>query len=161
MKHLYSTDLTDTEALWIRVTIVLWSSSSTFLPSTSRMMSPVNKHQKIESQLHYHRACWGTELGTHVKKTVQVKSWNFGVEYRKIAIRPGLIIVQKAFFFFWAYFLGSLFSEGLIIGGNLAFQNGLDPDSPWAYIREGLLPEGYLRLRFGGLIFGGAYYRNF
>ena len=26
--------------------------------------------------------------------------------------------------------------------------------SPWAYIREGLLSEGYLRLRFGGLIFG-------
>ena len=45
---------------------------------------------------------------------------------------------------------------------------------PWAYIREGLLSEGYLRQRFGGLIFGrtyfgggggggggGAYYRNF
>ena len=63
----------------------------------------------------------------------------------------------------------------LIIGGNFAFQNGLDltiktasTNSPWAYIREGLLSEGYLRLRFGGLIFGrahfrggGAYYRNF
>ena len=43
-------------------------------------------------------------------------------------------------------------------------------NSSWAYIREGLLSEGYLRLRFGGLIFGrvyfffgggGAYYRNF
>ena len=31
----------------------------------------------------------------------------------------------------------------------------------WAYIREGLLSEGYLRLRFGGLIFGRAYYQNF
>ena len=52
------------------------------------------------------------------------------------------------------------------------FQNGLDftmktasTNSPWAYIREGLLLEGYLRVRFGGLIFGGggggAYYRNF
>ena len=67
--------------------------------------------------------------------------------------------------------------EGFIIGGNFAFQNGLDPtmktastNSPWAYIREGLfISEGYLRLRFGGLIFGrtyfggggGAYYRNF
>ena len=29
-------------------------------------------------------------------------------------------------------------------------------NSPWAYIREGLLSEGYLRLRFGGLIFGRA-----
>ena len=41
-------------------------------------------------------------------------------------------------------------------------------NSPWTYIREGLLSEGFLRLRFGGLIFrrayfggGGAYYRNF
>ena len=54
--------------------------------------------------------------------------------------------------------------EGLIIGGNFAFQNGLDltiktasTNSPWAYIREGLLSEGYLHLRFGGLIFGRAY----
>ena len=39
-------------------------------------------------------------------------------------------------------------------------------NSPWAYIREGLLSEEFLRLRFRGLIFGrayfwGAYYRNF
>ena len=62
--------------------------------------------------------------------------------------------------------------------GIFSFQNGLDltmktasTNIPWAYIREGLLSEGYLRLRFGGLIFGrtyfgrrgrgGAYYRNF
>ena len=64
-----------------------------------------------------------------------------------------------------AYFRGSLFSEGLIIGGNFAFQNGSDltikttsTNSPWAYIREGLLSEGYLRLRFWGLIFGRAYF---
>ena len=77
--------------------------------------------------------------------------------------------------FCWAYFRGSLFSEGLIIGRNFAFQNGLgltiktaSTNSPWAYIREGLLSEGFLCLRFGGLIFGrayfgggGAYYRNF
>ena len=31
-------------------------------------------------------------------------------------------------------------------------------NSPWAYFREGLLLEGYLRLRFGGLIFGRAYF---
>ena len=30
--------------------------------------------------------------------------------------------------------------------------------SLWAYIREGLLSEGYLRLRCGGLIFGWAYF---
>ena len=28
-------------------------------------------------------------------------------------------------------------------------------NSPWAYIREGLLWEGFLCLTFGGLIFGG------
>ena len=81
------------------------------------------------------------------------------VSDRKIPIiSPGLIFVQKAF-------LLGLFSEGLIFGRNFAFQNGLDltikivnPNSPWAYIREGLLSEGYLRLRFGGLNFGRAYF---
>ena len=39
-------------------------------------------------------------------------------------------------------------------------------NTPWAYIRKGLLVEGLLHLRFeglfsGGRIFGGAYYRNF
>ena len=33
------------------------------------------------------------------------------------------------------------------------------PNSPWAYIWEGL-SEGYLRQRFGGLIFGRAYFRR-
>ena len=67
--------------------------------------------------------------------------------------------------FWWAYFRGSLFLEGLIIGGNFVFQNGLvltiktaNSNSPWAYIREGLLLEGYLRWRSGGLIFGRAYF---
>ena len=71
--------------------------------------------------------------------------------------------IDWSWIFCWAYFRGSLFSEGLIIGGNFAFQNGLDltiktasTNSPWAYIREGLLLQGYLRLRFGGLIFGRA-----
>ena len=45
-------------------------------------------------------------------------------KYHKIPmISPGHIFVQKAFC--WAYFRGSLFLEGLIIGGNFAFQNGL------------------------------------
>ena len=74
--------------------------------------------------------------------------------------------------------------EGLIIGGNFAFQNRLDltiktarTNSPWSCIPESLLWEGYLRLRFGAyfreglfiiiiILFcfffgGGAYYRNF
>ena len=33
----------------------------------------------------------------------------------------------------------------------------LTATGPWAYIREGLLSEGYLRLRFWGLNFGKAY----
>ena len=67
----------------------------------------------------------------------------------------------------WAYTCSKdyLSSEGLIIGGNFAFQNGLDltmktarTNSPWAYNREGLSSEGYLHLRFRGLIFGRAYF---
>ena len=67
--------------------------------------------------------------------------------------------------FRWAYFRGSLFSEGLITGGNFAFQNGLsltiktaNSNSLWPSFREGLLSDGYLRLRFGGHIFGGGAY---
>ena len=46
------------------------------------------------------------------------------ISYRKIPIiSPGLIFVQKVFG--WAYFWGSIFLEGLIIGRNFAFQNGL------------------------------------
>ena len=73
-----------------------------------------------------------------------------------------MLFCSKAFC--WAYFWGSLFSEGLIIGGNFAFQNGMgltiktaNPNSPRAYIQKGSLSEGYLHLRFGGLIFGWAY----
>ena len=88
-------------------------------------------------------------------------SFNSLVYRKSPIISPGLRFVQKGFC--WAYFRGSLFSEGLIIGRNFAFQNGFglsvktaSSNSPWAYIREGLLSEGYLRLRFGGLIFGGG-----
>ena len=66
-----------------------------------------------------------------------------------------------------------LFSGELIFGGACYRKEfcgskwvGLDnktasTNSPWAYIWEGLLSEGYLRLRFGGLILGGGAYRNF
>ena len=33
-----------------------------------------------------------------------------------------------------------------------------NPNSPWAYIWEGLLSEGYLHVRFEGPIFGRAYF---
>ena len=67
-----------------------------------------------------------------------------------------------------AYSRRSLFSETLFIGRNFAFQNGLgltiktaSTNSPWVYIREGLLYKGFVRVSFGGLIFGRAYYWNF
>ena len=70
---------------------------------------------------------------------------------------------------------GLIFAGELICGGAYYWRGfcvlkwvGLDnKNSPWAYIREGLLSEGYLRLRFRGLIIivfflgGGGYYRNF
>ena len=72
-------------------------------------------------------------------------------------ISPGLIFVQKAF-------LLGLFSGELIFGG-ACYQKQFyiskwvwlvkiaSSNSPWAYIREGLLSEGHLRLRFGGAYF--------
>ena len=84
--------------------------------------------------------------------------------YCKIPIiSPGLIFFQKAV-------LLGLFSGKLIFGVAYYFKKfcvskwvGLDnktasTNSPWAYIREGLLSEGFLRLRFGGFIFGRAYF---
>ena len=82
--------------------------------------------------------------------------------YRKIPIiNPGLIFVQKAF-------LLGLFSGELIFGVacyrkefciskwcGLSLKRA-SSNSPWPYIREGLLSEGYFCLRFGGLIFGRA-----
>ena len=48
------------------------------------------------------------------------KSFNEKIAYRKIPIiSPGFIFVKMLFC--WAYFRGSLFSEGLIIGRKFAF----------------------------------------
>ena len=42
------------------------------------------------------------------------------------------------------------------------FEGNFPSTSPRrAYIWRGDLTEGFLRYRFGGLIFGGAYFRNF
>ena len=42
------------------------------------------------------------------------------------------------------------------------FKDNFPNTSPWgAYIWRGDLMEGFLRYRFWGLIFGGAYFRNF
>ena len=79
--------------------------------------------------------------------------------------------------FCWAYFQGSICSEGLIIGGNLAFQNQLDGNSLEQLKHITLTVHGLIfgkadywkdiyvqdlrGLFSGGLIFEGAYYRNF
>ena len=39
--------------------------------------------------------------------------------------------------------------------------NFSSPSSPGFYIWRGDLTEGFLRYRFGELLFGGAYFRNF
>ena len=88
------------------------------------------------------------------------------VWYRKIPkIRPGAYIFQRPF-------LRGLYSEGLglIVGSKLnvfalfyfVFEGNFPRTSPrGAYIWRGDLTKGFLRYQFGGLIFGGAYFRNF
>ena len=83
------------------------------------------------------------------------------IKFRYSAL--GLYLFKRLFC--WAYFQGSLISEGHIIGGNFAFQNGLglaiktaNSNFPWAYIQEGLLSEGYLNRRFRGLIYRKVYF---
>ena len=93
------------------------------------------------------------------------------MQYRKIPIIcPGLIFVQKAVLL--GLFSGELIFRGAYYWKELRVskwvwldnKNSLkqlktaSTNSPWAYIREGLLSEGFLRLRFGGLIFGRAYF---
>ena len=42
------------------------------------------------------------------------------------------------------------------------FEGNFQVQAPWgAYIWRGDLTEGFLHYEFGGLIFGGAYFRNF
>ena len=87
-------------------------------------------------------------------------------EYRKILIISlGLILYKRGFA--WLIFGGAHFRRGLLLEG-IALDNKNstkkknNSNSPWAYIREGLLSEGCLRLRFeaggGGLIFGRAFF---
>ena len=68
-------------------------------------------------------------------------------------ISPRLIFVQKAFLG------GAYFRRGLLLVG-LTIET-VNSNSAWVYIMKGLLSEGFLRLRFGGLIFGRVYYRTF
>ena len=84
---------------------------------------------------------------THVDSVTINFSCLINREYRKIPIiSRGLIFVQKAVLL--AYFRARLFSEGLLIRRNFAFQNGLG------------LTIKQLALTVHGLIFGRAYYRK-
>ena len=92
------------------------------------------------------------------------KLWPVRAVYRKIPITsPGLIFVQKAFLL--GLFSGVLIFRGAYYWREFCVSKWVDltmktasTNCPWAYIREGLLSEGYLRLRFGGLIFGRTYF---
>ena len=89
-------------------------------------------------------------------------------------ISPGLIFVENAVFvglifggaYYWKEFYISKW-VGLENKHSLKhYKNSLkqlktaNTNSPWAYVRECLSLEGFLLLRFGGFIFGRAYYRN-
>ena len=81
-----------------------------------------------KEDLYYSCKCLYTQLRSQRKTTVaNITMYVYDSRYRKIPIiSHGLIklFVQKAFLL--AYFWGSLFSEGFIIGRTFAFQNGLD-----------------------------------
>ena len=74
-----------------------------------------------------------------------------------------LIFVQKAVLL--GLFSGKLIFRGAYYWKEVCVSKWVEPgnktastNGPWVYIWEGLLLEGFLRLRFGGLIFGRAYY---
>ena len=99
---------------------------------------------------------------------------SFFQKYGKIPkISPGAYIFQKPF-------LRGLSTEGnlrfkleranLIVGSEftvfalfyVVFEGNFPSTRLWGvYIWRGDLTEGFLRYRFGGLIHGGAYFRNF
>ena len=56
-------------------------------------------------------------------------------------------------------FRGAYYWKGFCISKWVGLENKTaSTNSPWAYIWEGLLSEGFLRLRFGGIIFRRAYF---
>ena len=109
--------------------------------------------------------CQPVHISLHLYTGLQILN-----SYRKIPkISPGAYIFQRPF-------LRGLYSEGLIYGGKsiglalylevnlpvfalfyFVLESNFPSTSPRAYIWRGDLTEGYLRYRFGGFIFGGAY----
>ena len=98
-----------------------------------------------------------------------------------------ILKISPAAYMFQRPFLRGLFLEGLIYGGEgylrfkidwaslivgrkftvfalffFVIEGNFSNTSPWgAYIWRGDLLERFLRYQLGGLIFGGAYFRNF
>ena len=111
--------------------------------------------------------------------------FNLQIKYHKIPkISPGAYIFQRplleGLIFRGAYIWRGLSTEGnlhfkidracLIVGSKFTifalfyfvFEGNYPSTSPWgAYIWRGDLTEAFLGYRFGGLIHGGAYLRNF
>ena len=77
-------------------------------------------------------------------------------------ISPGLILILFKRLFCWAHFRGSLFSEGLVIGRNFAFQNGFGLSIKTAKHTKitAYNSSKKLTVTVHGLIFRRAYYRK-
>ena len=72
----------------------------------------------------------------------------FGEVYWRFKIDWASLIVRRKFTVFALFYF--------------AFEGNFQVQAPGgAYIWRGDLTEGFLRYEFGGLIFGGAYFRNF
>ena len=103
-----------------------------------------------------------------LRPVLSILHQNVGLSSRRFLYYRAIPIISPGLteLFCWAYFRWSLFLEGLVIGRNFSFQNGFglsiktaSNNSPWAYIREGLLFFFFFFFVVGGG--GGAYYRKF
>ena len=110
-----------------------------------------------------------TTLPVETSQNSNVSYCSWFIKYRKIQIiSPGLITVQKAALL--GLFSGEFIFGGAYLLGVLRLKMGwvsqqkqpktlwkqpktANTNSLWVYIREGLLSEGFLRLRFRGAYF--------
>ena len=117
----------------------------------------------------------GRTTETHLPTLASRNQRTYCLRYHKISIlSPGLIFVQKSFgglnfgelifgvAYYWREFCVSKWVGFDNKNGSKHEDNSYSLkqlktaslNSPWAFIGEGLLFAGYLRLRFRGLIFG-------
>ena len=84
----------------------------------------------------------------------------FKIDWASLIVRSEFTVFALFYFVFEGNFpstspRGGLYLEELFNGGLFALR-------VWgAYIWRSYLTEGFLRYRFGGLVHGGAYFRNF